>query len=93
MRLDGDAVIATIATHHRTVVSAFATAGPVTIDLSALGGIDASFVQLLCSAAQTAAAQKRPLALLNIPDGVRTTFARAGVDIGTLSRQSSTFEG
>ena len=59
------------------------------VDLSDADGADVSFVQLIVSAARTAAKRDGSFALVNVPDTVAAAFRAAGIDLGRLSATAS----
>jgi anti-anti-sigma regulatory factor len=58
------------------LAEALARPGPLTIDCTALAGVDLAIVQLLVAAHKTAAAAGKPLALVSPPGGPLAALLR-----------------
>lgn len=61
--LDGDWTVSTIAEQYNNFLSAYNRADVLTLDVSAIGEIDLTFLQLMEAARLSAAASKKRLAL------------------------------
>lgn len=80
--MSGDCSLRAIADHHATLQDAFRGGeGGIAVDMAAVEDVDVSFIQLMLSAAKTAAASDRAFSLLNMPAPVAACFANAGVDV------------
>lgn len=85
--IGGDGLLANADDMHARLKGALAGSEAVTLDLSGLGAVDLSFVQMMVSASLTAERASRPLTLTGLSPALRATFERAGVGIDpTLGR-------
>lgn len=55
--------------------------GEVVVDMAAVEDIDVTFIQLMVSAAKTAAASDRAFSIVNVPAPIAAGFAAAGVPL------------
>lgn len=84
IRFSGTCSIAGIEACRRDLVRAFGAGGSITADLSGVDKVDVSFVQLMVSAARTAAGRDGSFAIVSVPEAVAASFRAAGVDVGRL---------
>ena len=89
VRVVGDCVLSSVASHLASLTQAFEQDGPIVVDLSGVDVVDVSFIQLIVSASQTAARHTRPFSLIGMPDAVESVFRRSGIDIGPLRAPNS----
>lgn len=87
--LQGACTLGNVRDHHATLVEALRNPGPLTLDLSAVEQADISFVQLLVSAARTAAARGATYRLAAISEPLAAAFARAGLGFEPATGQLS----
>lgn len=78
-RLAGSGLLPAAADLHARLVGLLATGCGVTLDLSEIGAVDISFVQLLVSATLTAERNGRSLTLTGVGPDLHVAFARAGI--------------
>jgi two-component system chemotaxis sensor kinase CheA len=89
VQLAGDCIVSTVNSHHQELVEALRNAKAITVDLSQIGNIDISFIQLMVSASRTAARQSKSLNLLGAAGPIEAAFRGAGIDIDPISGQLS----
>jgi ABC-type transporter Mla MlaB component len=80
--LAGDCTLPGIVARHAALREAFAAGGDVTIDLADVGRCDLSLIQLLVSAARTAAQRGTALTLAGCPDHLAASVRSAGIALG-----------
>ena len=81
IKVQGACSLSNIREQHALVAAALRGDGPVLLDLSDVQDADISFVQLLASAARTAAQQGRSFRLDGVPATLVQTFSRAGLGL------------
>ncbi len=79
VRLSGDCTVRSIRTLHREIAAALETGAEVSLDCSQVERADIAFVQLVLSAAATAARQAKRIDLTEASDVVASAFVRAGL--------------
>ncbi len=79
--LTGDCLLPQVADLHAHLMSVVSSGQVSSLDLSGVGAVDTSFVQVIVSSAVTAGRRGRPLALVGLSPALRGTFERAGIGI------------
>lgn len=74
IKLNGDCSIYEISSIHQQVMKSWKGKSALTLDLSRVSEIDASFIQLLMSCKQTAEQEKQSFELLNASDKLTQTI-------------------
>ena len=78
--LSGDCTVSHINHSCRTLVDAFESDGSIVLDLSRVEAADITLIQLIVSAAKTAAFQKRAFSLQSLPDYLQSDLYLAGIE-------------
>lgn len=79
--VSGDCSLRAATDLHAALLSGFRQGeGGVVVDMAAVEDIDVTFIQLMLSAARTAAIADRAFSIVNMPAPIAACFAAAGVD-------------
>lgn len=79
VKMSGDCTVRSIRTLHREITAALEATGDLNLDCAEVERADIAFVQLLLSAAATAARGAKRLTLVDASEVVCGAFVRAGL--------------
>jgi anti-anti-sigma regulatory factor len=87
IRFQGRCDIRSAAANRTTFVDAFRDREQIDIDTDFVEQVDITFIQLLVSAARTAAASGKRMRLVGVSDPLRVALARAGLRLSPSDDQ------
>ena len=87
IRLQGQCGIQTVQEHQTALLRAFREREEIEIDAAGVEHVDVAFLQLLVSAAKTAAAQQKRMRLIAVSRPLRDALNRAGLRLSSSDDQ------